>query len=190
MANQNAAYGLRPVRHLGGGEIRCNEYTIASAYGTAIYKGDVVQQTTDGSLILAEAGNVDNVGVFDGVRYVDSNGRQQFSPYWPASTVATEIKALVYDDPMIVFQMQSDATGAAALDVAMGADWEVVAGNARTGQSASNLDVSAGLAGTGKSLRILRIVDDGVNVAGAYSVVEVLFNEHVMKGVVSGVGGI
>ena len=190
MANTNSAYGMRAVRHAGGGEIRENSYPIASGYGTAIYKGDPVQMTTDGSIIAAEAGNVDNLGVFNGVSYVDANGAQQWSPYWPASTVATSIKASVYDDPMIIFEMQSDATGAAAADVGMGADWEVVAGNARTGQSATNLDVSAGLAATGKSLRILRIVDDGVNVAGAYSKVEVLFNEHVMKGVVSGVGGI
>jgi hypothetical protein len=190
MSNVNAAFGLRPVRHMSGGEIQMNDYQIASGYATAIYKGDVVQQTTDGTIIQAEAGNVDNVGVFAGVSYVDANGAQVFSPYWPASTTATKIHAMVWDDPMIVFQIQSDATGAAAVDVANGADWEVVAGNARTGQSATNLDVSAGLGTTGKSLRILRIVDDGVNVAGAYSIVEVLFNEHVMKGVVSGVGGI
>lgn len=190
MANTNAAFGLKAVRHQGGGELRENAYSIASGYATAIYKGDPVQQTTDGSLILAEAGNVDNVGVFNGVRYVDAAGNPVFSPYWPASTVATSIEASVYDDPMIVFQIQSDATGAAAVDVASGADWEIVAGSALTGQSSTNLDVSAGLAGTGKALRILRVVDDGVNVAGAYSIVEVLFNEHVMKSVVSGVGGI
>lgn len=190
MSNVNNPFGLRAVRHISGGEIRDNQYSIASGYSTAIYKGDVVQQTTDGTLIIAEAGNVDNLGVFNGVSYTDANGAPVFSPYWPASTTATDIKAYVYDDPYIIYQIQSDATGAVAADSGNGADWEVVAGNARTGQSASNLDVSAGLGTTGKSLRILRVVDDGVNVDGPYSIVEVIFNEHVIKGVVSGVGGI
>jgi len=53
-----------------------------------------------------------------------------------------------------------------------------------------NLDVSAGLGTTGKSFRILRLANKPSNESGAYAVVEVLFNEHVMKGVVSGVGGI
>ena len=189
MANINQPFGFKPVRHAGGGEIRTNEYTIASLYNTAIYKGLVVQQTTDGSLIVAEAGNVDNIGVFDGVSYVDAQGRQQFSNYWPASTAATKIKAFVYDDPMIIFQVQSDATGAALVDVGNGADLVTTTGSTATGMAATVLD-TANLATTGKTFRILRIVNDGVNVSGPYSVVEVLFNEHVLKGVVSGVGGI
>jgi hypothetical protein len=170
--------------------VRANEYPIASGYAVSIFRGDVVQMTTDGSIIQAEAGNVDNLGVFNGVSYVNASGSQVWKPYWLASTVATNIKASVYDDPMIIYAIQSDATGAAAVDVGQLAEWEVVAGSALTGQSAWNLDVSAGLASTAKALRILRFPDDGVNVAGAYSIVEVLFAEHVMKGVVSGVGGI
>lgn len=189
MANVNSPFGLRPVRHAGGGEIRTNEYTIASAYATAIYKGQVVQQTSDGSLIVSEAGNVDNIGVFDGVSYNDATGKQIFSNYWPAGQVATNIKAIVYDDPMIVFQMQSDATGAAAVDIGSGADLITTTGSASTGIVATVLDTAA-QATTGKTFRILRIVNDGVNVAGPYSLVEVLFNEHVLKGVISGVGGI
>jgi len=190
MANANAPYGLRPVRHLCGGVIQTNKYTIASGYNTAIFTGDVVEGVAGGSIEQAEAGNVDNLGVFAGVSYTDAAGSQVFSPYWPASTTATNIVAYVYDDPMIVYAIQSDATGAAAADVHMGADWEVVAGSTTTGQSAWNLDVSGGLAGTDKSLRILRLVDDGENAWGAYSDVEVIFNEHVLKGVVAGVGGI
>ena len=190
MANANTPYGLRPVRRIGGGVIQTNTYTIATGYATSIFTGDVVQGLADGSIVQAEAGNVDNLGVFAGCQYVDAAGKQVFSPYWPASTTATNIKAFVYDDPNIVFAIQSDATGAAAADVHNGADWEVVAGNTTTGRSNWNLDVSAGLATTGKSLRVLRIINDGENVAGAYSDVEVIFNEHVMKGVVAGVGGI
>lgn len=190
MANTDAPYGLRPIRHMSGGVVSTNEYTIATGYATSIFFGDVVQGVADGSIVQAEAGNVDNLGVFAGCSYVNATGEQIFSPYWPASTTATNIKAFVYDDPNIIFAIQSDATGAAAADKHNGADWEVVAGDTKTGRSKWNLDVSAGLATTGKALRILRVIDDGENAAGAYSDVEVIFNEHVMKGVVSGVGGI
>ena len=42
MANKDAAFGFRPVRHLTGGEIRSNEYTIAANYGTDIFQGQCV----------------------------------------------------------------------------------------------------------------------------------------------------
>lgn len=196
MSNANTPYGLRPVRHLSGGVIQTNKYTIASGYNTAIFTGDVVEGVAGGSIEQAEAGNVDNLGVFAGVSYTDANGAQVFSPYWPASTTATNIVAYVYDDPMIIYAIQSDATGAAAADVHASADWEVVAGSTVTGQSAWNLDVSGGLNTTGSAgttdagLRILRLVDDGDNAWGAYSDVEVMFNMHVLKGVISAVGAI
>ncbi len=190
MPNTNAAYGLKPVRHLTGGELRTNVYPITAASAAAIYRGDPVQGAADGSIIIAEAGNVDNLGVFYGCEYINATGAKVFSKYWPADTAATNVVAHVYDDPNIVFAIQSDATGVALADIHNGADWEIVAGAAATGRSATNLDVSAGLATTGKSLRILRVVDSPDNSPGAYANVEVIFNEHVLKGVVAGVGGI
>ena len=41
MANKDAAFGFRPVRHLTGGDIQANEYTIAANYGTDIFHGQV-----------------------------------------------------------------------------------------------------------------------------------------------------
>lgn len=190
MANVDAPYGLKPVRHLTGGEIRTNDYPITATYTTAIFRGDVVEGVADGSIELAEAGNVDNLGVFWGCTYVDAQGEQHYSTYWPGTASCTNIVAHVYDDPNIIFAIQSDATGVAAADIHNGADIEYVAGSTKTGVSKVNLDVSAGLATTGTSFRILRIINDGENVAGPYSDVEVIFNEHVMKGVVAGVGGI
>lgn len=190
MANTAAPFGLKPVRHLSGGVIQTNDYPIDASYTTAIFKGDVVEGVAGGSIELAEAGNVDNIGVFWGCTYKDSAGNIHYSNYWPGTASCTEITAHVYDDPNIVFAIQSDATGAAAADANNCADLEYVAGSTITGISAVNLDVSAGLAGTGKSFRILRLVADPDNTWGAYSTVEVLFAEHVMNGVVSGVGGI
>ncbi len=194
MANTNAPYGLKPVRHMSGGNIQSEEYPIATGYATAIYTGDPVLQHSDGSIIIAVGTggtpSTQTFGVFGGVDYVDASGNQKYSPYWPASTTATSIKAHIYTDPNIIFAIQSDATGVAAADIGQLADVEIVAGDAKTGKSKTNLDMSTGSATTGKHLRILRLIDDGENAAGAYADVEVVFAEHALKGVVSGVGGI
>jgi len=194
MANVNAPFGLKAIRHMTGGEIRLDEYPIASGYGTSIFTGDPVLQTTDGTLIIGVGTggtpSTQMFGVFQGVEYTDSTGAVVFSGYWPASTTATNIKARVITDPDVVFLIQSDATGAAAADVGQLVDVEIVAGDTKTGVSKTNLDVSTGTATTGKHLRILRIYNDGVNAAGAYSKCEVVWAEHALKGVVSGVGGI
>ncbi len=190
MSNPNTPFGLKAVRHATGGQIMHNDYPVAVTYTTAIYQGDQVQMTPDSSIILAEAGNTDNLGVFNGCEYDDAAGAHHFSPYWPGTAGCTNIQAHVYDDPNIIFAIQSDATGVAAADVGQLYDVEVVAGNAKTGISATNLDVSAGGATTGKTFRVLHLVNDRSNVAVAYSVVEVLFMQHVMRDVVSAVGGI
>lgn len=194
MANVNSAFGLKPVRHQTGGNIQSNMYPIASAYNTAIYTGDPVIMAADGTITIAigSAGShsTNTLGVFGGVTFKDASGITWWRPYWPANQIATEIKAIVYDDPYIIFAIQSDATGAADADVGQLADYTIAAGNALTGKSATVLGMAATHATTAHQLRILRLVNDGVNASGAYSVVEVLFAEHAMKGVVSGVGGI
>ena len=194
MANTNAAYGLRAVRHASGGDVRPEAYPIATGYGTSIFTGDPVLQHSDGTIIIAVGTggtpSVQTFGVFAGVRYTDATGAVVFKPYWPASTTATNIEAYIYTDPNIIFAIQSDATGVAAADVGQLCDVEIVAGDVKTGKSGTNLDMSTGSGTTGKHLRIMKIIDDGENVAGAYANVEVMWAEHALKGVVSGVGGI
>ena len=190
MANTDAKTGLRPVRHNGGGQVRMSgRYTIASAYGTAIYKGHPVQLTgTTNEIAVAEAGNVDNLGVFGGVSYTDASGNQVFSKYWPASTVATNIQAWVYDDPDIVYEIQGDSV--AITDIGALADWNAGTGSASTGLSGAYAAVNAATATTGKALRIMGLVQRPDNAYGAYAKIEVMYAEHVLKGVVAGVGGI
>ena len=40
MANKDAAFGGRPVRHLTGGTIRANEYKIVKEYAANVFTGD------------------------------------------------------------------------------------------------------------------------------------------------------
>jgi len=188
MANTNAPFGLRPVRLFNGGDIRSTEYSIASAYGTKIYLGDVVQMTGTGTNIeVAAGGNVDNIGVFAGCSYINEQGRPTWSHYWPASSSFTQVKAYVWDDPNIIFEAQADTLAEA--DIGLLADWDDGTGSTLTGLSGRSLAASSG-ATTGKSLRILRLAPTPGNAYGAYAKVEVMFQEHVLKGTVSGVGGI
>ncbi len=186
MANRDGAYGLRPLRHLSGGCIRTSEYSIASTLAEDICTGAPVQMTGTGkNVALAEQGNVDNIGVFAGCRYVNTAGKQVFSQYWPTGTTATEIVAFVWDDPQIVFSGQT-ATMAAG-DVGTLTEWDGVTGSTATGQSTAEL---ATFATTGKSLRVMGLLPDPENAYGTYARAEVMFAEHVLSGVVSGVGGI
>ena len=67
MANNNAPYGLRPSRKLGGGCVANGGYSIASGQAGAIYSGDVVMMTGTGKNIeIAPAGTTNAIGVFAG----------------------------------------------------------------------------------------------------------------------------
>ena len=67
MANQDAAFGFRPTRHLTGGQVRTEEANIANNYDTAIYTGQVVEAVTAGGVEAATVGDVQQAGVFGGV---------------------------------------------------------------------------------------------------------------------------
>lgn len=184
MANPNTPFGLSPVRHLFGGLIRPNRYTIASAYGTALYLGDPVKVTGSGKDIgIATAGSSGVVtGVFQGCEFIDTNGDTKFSKYWPASTAiksGTTAYALVLDDPFILYAIQSDVTGVAAVDIRLLCDLVSGTGSTFTGQSGW---YCAGLAGSENQLKIYELADwttpGGVaNAYGAYAVVHVLLGK-------------
>lgn len=187
MANINGPFGFRPIRHMSGREIVQNEYTIASAYSSNICTGDPVEMTGTGRNIqLSAANNVDSIGVFVGCQYVNSQGEQKFSKFWPASTTATEIKAFVIDDPDVIFEIQMSTVALA--DIGQLANWHAGTANTTTGVSGAYVDATT-MAASDASVRILRLVDRPTNAIGAYGKVEVLFIEHALRGVVAGVGG-
>ena len=174
MANSDTPRGFWPIRHLTGGTIRQSTYTIASAYATNIFSGDVVKLVTGGGIELAAAGNR-FIGVFAGVSYTDANGKRQYSKYWPASTVATEIEAQVYDDPNVIFGVQSAGSTVAA-DVGNIGDHVAGSGSTTTGQSAHELNgtTSTGTAG----FRVLGKLPDPDNAYGTNVLLEVQPYEH------------
>lgn len=178
MANADRPKGFYPLRHLAGGIIRSNGiYTIASTYGTSIFRGDAVKLVAGGTLEAAAAGDV-ILGVFDGVTYTDSTGAQIFSPYWPSGTTATDIVASVYDDPYIAYGIQVDGT-IAATEVGACADIVAGAGSATTGNSGFELSASTG--SSSAQCKILGLVPDPENAWGANVDVIVTINESFLK---------
>ena len=99
MANQDAAFGFRPVKHLSGGEIRNNTYRITTNYDTALYQGQMVTRVTAGT-IETVAANAIFLGIFNGCQYTDpTTGKPTWAKYYPASTNASDIEAYIFDDP-------------------------------------------------------------------------------------------
>ena len=174
MANKDTPRGFWPLRHLTGGIMRASEYTIASAYNTAIFSGDMVKLVAAGGIEVAAAGNR-VLGVFHGVQYTNAAGEVVFSKYWPASTVATYIKAFVYDDPFTVFGVQSAGSTVAA-DVGNLGDHVNTAGSATTGFSAQELNGTTSTAYAG--FRVLGKVNAPNNDWGTNVLLEVQVYEH------------
>ena len=145
MANKDAAFGFRPVRHLTGGLIRTNEYKIAANYGTSIFQGTPVLAVTAGGIEVADdsSGTPSVIlGIFGGCFYTDpTTSKPTFSNYYPASTNASDIVAQVYDDPRIVFEVQHDGTGTAAMNFG-GFDFTGTSGSTLSGRSSQELDTS------------------------------------------------
>ena len=185
MANRDTAFGLKPVKMIGGSPYSggVSRYRIAANYGTAIFQGDMVMQVTGGTVeIHADGGTVPIVGVFNGCQYTDpTTGEQVYSNYYPASTNTSDIIAFIIDDPNVVFEVQADA----AFPVAdLFGNFDIVytsAGSTKTGISGAELKVADGGTGTTLSVKAIDISEDPDNddVASANTNVYVVIQNHI-----------
>ena len=178
MANADAAFGFIPVRHMSGYAPRANKYTITSGLAENIFNGDAVILAADGTLQPAGATETNVVGVFAGCSYTASDGSYVYSEYWPSGTTATDIIAYVYDDPYIVFKVQS-AGSPAQTNIGNCADIVAGAGSTLTGQS--GFEISGTMAASSAQTKIIALYDAPENAFGTNAVMEVLINEHVLK---------
>jgi hypothetical protein len=184
MANQDAAFGMKPVRMIGGAPYNGGQsrYRIAANYGTSIFQGDMVAAVTGGGVeVHADGGTVPIVGVFNGCMYTDpTSGEQVFSNFYPASTNAADIIAFVIDDPMVVFEIQA----AIAFPIAdLFGNFDIVyttAGSTKTGISGAELQVTDGGTGTTLSVKAIDISEDPANsdVGAAHTNVLVTIQNH------------
>lgn len=110
MSSTATPYGFKPVGVLTGPyNAQFRKFKIASGYATAIYTGDLVEPVNDGTVALENGTTAATpLGVFMGCEYTNPvTGQKLQSPYWPASTVASDAYAFVFDNPFGVLQVQS-----------------------------------------------------------------------------------
>lgn len=171
MANSDRLRGFRPLRHLTGGEIRLNKYTVTT--GQIVYKGDLLKIVAAGT-VQAAAANDGIIVVGVAAQYVNDSGS------------AGGKTVMVWDDPQIVFGVQSDTgTATTAADVGATANHVATTGNTTTLISKHELDSSD--IGTGGQLKILGLENQIDNAWGEHSDLEVVIAEHFYKAAVAGV---
>ncbi len=180
MANQETAYGLRPIGLVGSGanSTGVTEYEIASNNTNAIFQFSIVVPTANGVIDHAGAtsgGTTPALGVLMGVQYHDSVQKKPvWLNYWPGSgsvSVDTNypVKAMVADNPNQLFKVASDATltdrATALTGVFANASLGTSArtGSTNTGSSNSALSVASKNTTATLPLRIVGIMDDPAN---------------------------
>jgi hypothetical protein len=145
MANANAPFGLRPVRTVGGSHSGSLEvFTVPAADGTAIYIGDMVTKTGNGTgqtvngVMYPDCVIAATTDIIDGVVVAVLADTEASLPYRAASTLR---RLLVCTDPNMLYEAQEGNSGTPFTldDVGNNVSISVVAGSTTTGLSGSVL---------------------------------------------------
>jgi len=159
MATTAAPYGLKPVKRADGMPYAgaTSQYLIDPAgEATNLFYGQVVIIGADGYIALATGTGADlttnsisgttgvgAIGVFVGCEYENDLGQTVHSQYYPSGAI--NAKALVVDDPNVLFQAQLDGAGAQTIigaNTFLAAAQTTSTGNTSTGNSTSALDAT------------------------------------------------
>jgi|TARA_A100000172_G_scaffold46877_1_gene29129 hypothetical protein len=183
----DAPYGLVPVGLIGGRSYSgaTRQMRIASNYGTAIGKGDLVKRVSDGT-IDRDAGtstlpDTGTLGIFMGCQYTDPNTSQlTFNNQYPGSIVASDIDAFVVDDPDVVMKVAVCSSGTTMATVArtvIGNNVAIISNTLNTTNGRGKLAVSSSPAATlTLPLKIIDVVEDTKTGSDAFQEVLVVFN--------------
>ena len=186
MANDTGNFGLRPARQLDGTPYNGaqNRYRILKNYGTAIFQGDLVKTSLNGT--IQRAGATDNplVGVFNGVFYTDpTTQKPTFKNFYPGTISANDIMAQVIDGPDVVFEINADATFTVS-HLFANYKTNATTGDTLSGQSRISLDVATADSSSTFQLKAVDISQDPSNsdIAAPSGVdVLVVINNHSYK---------
>lgn len=187
MTATSTPFGLIPVRKLGSNynSTGSSQYTIADAYNTNIFNGDVVTLVAGGT-IEKDAGTttLSPIGVFIGAEYVGGGELNYLlhGNYYPANTAGGRsgrgIQGYVLDDPDQEFIIQADGSVPAN---AVGSNAAVVQGSGSTFNGKSGIQLNAASIATTSTLplRILGLHEIDDNEFGdSFTIVRVKFNNH------------
>lgn len=177
----DAPYGLLPVNLIGGqvfaGATR--QIPIDSGSATAIFFGDVVKLNSDGTLSKDTGTDAATpVGVFMGCSYTDATFGKTFRQYYPGGVVASDINAVVSDDPDALYKVAVTSSGATVGYVnrtAVGNNAVLTqnAGNTATGNSKVAIDDTTATTSTWP-VRIIDVVPETHTAGNPGSYTEVI----------------
>ena len=187
MANASSTgFGMKPVKMAGqsANTAGLGEYPVAAS-SSAIYNQDLVAAATSGFAAVAAAGTEQLLGSLNGVFYTDaSTSKPTFQAYLLGSNTASDIVALVNDDPHQMYEIRSNNAGASAqTDVGNTADISYSAGASPNYISRSTLDDSSLSDSASKQVKIVGVSRDPDNneIGSANVVWRVIISEHFFK---------
>ena len=142
MANQDAAFGLRPLKTIGQQDDSTgqSQYWIDAGDASEMFQGSLVGGTTGGYVDISSTSYALNLGAFWGCFYVDPTTlKPTWKNYYPGGITppaSKDIEAFVYDSPYQMFEIQSAASGASdQSDVFSTCDLDSNGGRTRDGMS-------------------------------------------------------
>ena len=186
MANASTTgFGMKPIKMAGqsANTAGLGEYPVAAS-ATAIYNQDLVTMAATGTAAVAAAGTEQLLGSLNGVFYTDSStSKPTFQAYLLGSNTASDIVALVNDDPHQMYEIRSNASSSQQLDVGNTADISYSAGASPNYISRTTLDDSSLSDSASKQIKIAGVSRDPDNndLASAGVVWRVVISEHFFK---------
>ncbi len=190
MANRDAAFGLRPVRHLNGSPWngQTKKFLIEDDYTVALFIGDpIVMEGALGSddatgvyptiIRATQASTNPTHGVIVSFDLIGATGLKEDTVYNPAYTSRY---ANVCIDPDVIFIIQDNADTATDVDI-IGANADYLfgaGGSTSTGLSGLELDVSSVSQTAVDNLLILGVWPEEGNALGNWCIWEVLISHH------------
>ena len=184
MANIDSIFGFRPVKGQGAGytAVGSNEYVIANGESSAIYQGDPVVLNANGSISVGSSAGAELIGIFNGCFYDDPTTKKPtFSNFYPGGVAQDNMKAFIFDDPNMLFEVKVDDTNAGQAQVGSNANIATYsAGSSNDGVSNVALDGSSFATSSAANFRVVSLSTDPDNsdYTAANASIIVKINKH------------
>lgn len=167
MANIDSIFGFRPVKGQGAGytAVGSNEYVIANGESSAIYQGDPVVLNANGSISVGSSAGAELIGIFNGCFYDDPTTKKPtFSNFYPGGVAQDNMKAFIFDDPNMLFEVKVDDTNGGQAQVGSNANIATYsAGSSNDGVSNVALDGSSFATSSAANFRVVSLSTDPDN---------------------------
>ena len=190
MANASTTgFGFKPIKMVGQSynNAGLSEWNVAAS-SALICHAAMVQLTTNGVVLSADNTGAANLGTLNGVFYTDATtNKPTWSNYSPASNTATDIVALINDNPQQMFEVMSADTVFNANEVGHCAAQVTANGGSPLFNSLSK--ISATTAAALEQLKIIGVSrdPDHSDITEEGFALRVMINEHILGNNVLGI---